>query len=441
MTPLNPGDHATFRVAACDLNGRMRGKRVPASYAAKLDEGAVRMPASVLNLDILGADIEDSPLVFATGDADGVLRPTERGPVPLPWLDTDPVLVPMTMYTEDGRPFEGDPRHALAHVLARYAARGWRVMASTELEFTLVDDSGDLLCPVRDPDTGRPLQGAEIVSVAQLDAFDPFLSELYAGSAAMGIPAQAATSESGIGQFEITITHQDAMRAADDAWLFKRLIRRLARRHGFAATFMAKPFAEDAGNGLHVHFSVLDGDGRNIFDDGGPAGTDTLRHAIAGCVAGMRESTLIFAPHANSYARMVPGAHAPTGICWAYENRTAAIRVPGGAPAARRIEHRAAGGDTNPFLIMAAILGAALAGIEDAAEPPAPITGNAYDLDLEQLSDKWSDALALFLNGPMIPRFLPALLIENMGYTKRQELRLMDGRPEAEHWKVYLETV
>ncbi|MEM1163654.1 MAG: glutamine synthetase family protein [Pseudomonadota bacterium] len=438
---MSPGDYPTFRVAACDLNGRMRGKRVPGSYAAKLDQGAVRMPVSVINLDIFGADIEDSPLVFASGDADGMLRPTDRGWVTLPWLDTDPVLVPMAVHNEDGSPYEGDPRHALAAILGRYAALGWQVIAATELEFTLVDDSGNTLKPARDPVSGRPLVGAEITSIAQLDAFDPFLSELYAGCAAMGIPAQAATSESGVGQFEITLTHQDAMRAADDTWLFKRLIRRVARNHGFAATFMAKPFVEDAGNGLHIHFSILDEAGRNIFDEGGSEGTIVLRHAIAGCVAAMRESTLIFAPHANSYARMVPGAHAPTGICWAYENRTAAIRVPGGAPAARRIEHRTAGGDTNPYLIMAVVLGAALLGIEDELTPPNPIKGNAYDIDLEQISSSWDEALALFLKGPMIARIFPALLIENMGYTKRQEMRLMAERPVDEHWQVYLETV
>lgn len=333
----------TFRVAACDLNGRMRGKRVPGDYAGKLDKGAIRMPISALNLDIFGADIEDSPLVFETGDADGILLPTGRGALPLPWLETEQPLVPMAMYHEDGRPFEGDPRHALDAVLARYAKRGWRVVAATELEFTLVDDSDDTLSPVKNPLTGREIGSEEILSMAQLDLFDPFLSELYEACAAMDIPAQTMTSESGVGQFEITLNHQDAMRAADDTWLFKRLIRNLARTHGFAATFMAKPFADDAGNGMHLHFSVWGEDGKNVFDNGGDEGTSLLKQAVAGCIAAMRESTLLFAPHANSYDRLVPGAHAPTGVAWAYENRTAAIRVPGGSPKARRIEHRVAG--------------------------------------------------------------------------------------------------
>ncbi|MCR9146733.1 MAG: glutamine synthetase family protein [Rhodobacteraceae bacterium] len=433
--------HQTFRVAACDLNGRMRGKRVPGDYAPKLARGAVRMPLSASNLDIFGADIEDSPLVFETGDADGILLPTDRGPVPQPWLDVPQPLVPMAMHHDDHSPFAGDPRHALAAVLGRYAARGWRVIAATELEFTLVDDSGTALAPVRDPITGRPLEIPDVLSMAQMDSFDAFLSDLYRCCAEMDIPAQTATCEVGLGQFEFTLSHQTALRAADDTWLFKRLIRRLARNHGFAATFMAKPFPEDAGNGMHMHFSVLDQDGRNVFDNGAEDGTDILHHALAGCMTAMADSTLVFAPHANSYDRLVPGAHAPTSICWAYENRTAALRVPGGEARARRIEHRVPGGDTNPYLTFAVVLGAAMTGIEDAAAPPAPITGNAYDLDLPQLAPDWESAIDRFEASPLMARIFSGDLLGNLVLTKRQEWARMRQRPEAEHWKIYLETV
>lgn len=438
---MDLGQYQTFRVAACDLNGRMRGKRVPGSYAAKLSKGAVRMPLSVLNVDIFGADIDDSPLVFDSGDADGILMPSGRGPVPLPWLAVAQPLMPMVMHNDDGTPFEGDPRHALVSVLDRYAARGWQVVAATELEFTLVDDSDDVLKTVRDPRNGRRLHAPGILSMAQMDAFDPFLSALYDACKEMGIPAQTATSESGIGQFEITLNHQNALRAADDAWAFKTLIKGLARQHGFAASFMAKPFADDAGNGMHLHFSVLDQDGRNVFDNGGPEGTGLLRSAVAGCVAAMPGSTLIFAPHANSYTRLVPGAHAPTGAGWAYENRTAAIRIPGGPPAARRIEHRVAGGDINPYLIFAAILGAGITGIEDAMTPPDPITGNAYDLDLPQLAPDWKTAIDTFETDPMVARIFTPMMIRNLVMTKRQEWRVISEEPPEEHWKIYLETV
>ena len=231
------------------------------------------------------------------------------------------------------------------------------------------------------------------------------------------------------------------MKAADDAWLFKLLVRGLARKHGFAASFMAKPYADWSGNGMHLHFSVLDGEGRNIFDNGGETGTDMLHFAVGGCLGAMRDSTLVFAPHGNSYARLVPGSHAPTGIGWAYENRTAAIRIPAGAPAARRIEHRVAGGDTNPYLILAVILGAALTGIEDHRIPAQPLKGNAYARQLETLPDDWATAIDLFEASPVMPRILPPELIRNFVMTKRQELMLHAELTEEERIDLYLDTV
>lgn len=434
--------YSTFRVAACDLNGQMRGKRVPASYARKLDSGVVRMPLSVLNVDLWGADIEDSPLVFETGDTDGVLRPTDRGAVPMPWLANPSALVPMTMEISPGVPFEGDPRNALDRVVKRYTTRGWTVMAATEMEFTLVDDSGPDLSAPTSPVTGRALSSSAILSVAQLDAFDGFFTDLYEACEAMEIPAQTVISESGLGQFEMTMNHQNALHAADDAWLFKTLARGMARKHGFAATFMAKPYADDAGNGMHVHFSVLDGDGQNVFSNGGPEGSDLLRHAVAGCLSAMPASTLIFAPHSNSYARLVPGAHAPTSAAWAYENRTAAIRIPSGSASARRIEHRVAGGDINPYLMLAVVLGAAMNGIEAGTEPPAPISGNAYDYpDLPQMAPDWASAVDLFERDPTIADIFHPQLIENLVMTKRQEIKRMAEVPEHQRWLATLERV
>lgn len=430
----------TIRVAAVDLNGISRGKRVPFSYSEKLNKGAVRLPFSTLNVDILGEDIDDSPLVFETGDADGILLPTGRGPVPMPWLANATELNPMALHQDDGSPFFGDPRHALVAVLERYKQRGWQVMAATELEFYLVDDSTEVLTPAKSPLTGRTMQTADVLSLDTLDEFDDFFTDLYAASADMDLPAQAAISEGGVGQFEINLNHGDALKAADDAWLFKTLVRGMARKHGMAATFMAKPFA-DAGNGMHVHFSVVDAQGCNIFDNGDANGSDALHHAIAGCMNAMPASTLIFAPHANSYARMVPGAHAPTGISWAHENRTAAIRIPGGSTAARRIEHRVAGGDINPYLMLAVVLGAALVGIEDGEMPPPAITGNAYDQDLPQLPSDWSDAIDLFETSETMARILPADLITNMVMMKRQELRKMTDLTAAEQVAIYLDSV
>lgn len=432
----------TIRVAAADLNGQARGKRVPTRFADKVVEEGTRFPMSVLNLDIWGEDIEDSPLVFDSGDADGVLRPTERGFMPMPWLSAPTALLPLWMYRDDGRPYEGDPRHALRNIVDRFKEIGLTPVVAMEMEFFLIDDSGrDLRIPAS-PRSGKRRKGAETLSIRALDAFDSFFTDLYDACEEMDIPADTAISEAGLGQFEINLMHcDDALRAADDAWLFKMLVKGLARSHGFAASFMAKPYDDYAGSGLHTHFSLIDKDGNNVFDDGGPKGTAMLHHAIAGCLRAMHDSTLIFAPHWNSYDRMVPGAHAPTGISWAYENRTAAIRVPSGSPKARRLEHRVAGGDVNPYLLMTAILGAALTGIEDQLTPPDPITGNAYALDLPHIPDKWGAAIDAFDSSEVIKRIFSPEMIRNLVLTKRQELHYMDELTPEERVEIYLDTV
>ncbi len=431
---------SSIRYAAVDLNGQFRGKRTIASDAAKLGSGAARMPLSCLNLDLWGEDIEDSPLYLASGDPDGLLLPTERGPVPMIWLKGQPDLHPMWSFHNDGTPFMGDPRHALDRVLTRYATKGWQVLAATELEFTLLDPTSDTPAPPRDPVTGKRPMRSEVTSLRKLDSRDAFFSDLYAAAEAMDLPAQTAISEGGVGQFEVNLTHQEAMRCADDTQLFKHMVKGVARQHGMIASFMAKPYAEDAGNGMHVHFSVLDADGANVFDNGGPEGTPTLHHAIAGCLQAMPASTLIFAPHENSYARLAPGSHAPTGAAWAYENRSVAIRVPGGPPAARRIEHRTPGGDTNPYLVLAAILGAALNGIEAAETPPAPVTGNAYDLDLLGLASDWVSAIASF-DAPETRAIFHPDLIANLLRTKRQEQRKFGSLSAPEKHQLTVETV
>lgn len=432
----------TIRVAAADLNGQARGKRIPTRFADKVTTEGTRFPMSVLNLDIWGEDIDDSPLVFDSGDADGVLKPTERGFMPMPWLDAPTALLPIWMFHEDGRPYAGDPRHALRAVLDRYRERGLTPVCAVELEFFLIDDSGRKLQVPLSPRSGKRRKAAETLSIRALDQFDEFFTDLYDACEEMDIPADTAISEAGLGQFEINLMHcDDALRAADDAWLFKMLVKGLARRHGFAASFMAKPYEDYSGSGLHTHFSVLDTEGENVFDNGGPEGTAMMRHAVAGCMNAMSGCALVFAPHLNSFDRMVPGAHAPTGISWAYENRTSSIRIPSGSHKARRIEHRVSGGDVNPYLMLAAVLGAAMNGIEDGVEPPAPITGNAYAADLPQIPGDWQSAIDAFEASPEVARIFAPELIRNFVLTKRQELHYMQELTPQEQVEIYLDTV
>lgn len=424
----------TLCTAIADLNGLPRGKRMTMAQARSALKGRTKMPLSVLNVDVFGHDIEDSPLVFETGDRDGLLVPTERGVMPMAWMGETTAIIPMWMSNTDGTPFLGDPRRALDAVLQRFAKRGWQVSAATELEFYLTDDDDD-------PHSERLALGGDVLGLQSLEVYDEFFTDLYAACADMGIPAETASSESGLGQFEVTLTHGPAMKAADDAWLFKMLAKGIARQHGMFATFMAKPMEDDSGSGMHVHFSVADAEGGNVFDDGTDAGTDEMRSAVAGCLAAMPDTTLIFAPHENSYLRLVPDAHAPIGICWAYENRTAAIRIPDGPGHNRRIEHRVAGGDTNPYLLLTAILGAAITGIEDGMNPPEPLNGNAYEQELPTLPTDWSEAIDRFEASPIVRKLFPEPLIQNLVMTKRQEFAEVRDLSPKERVKLYFDRV
>ncbi|WP_237094087.1 glutamine synthetase family protein [Nereida sp. MMG025] len=408
-------------MACVDLNRQWRGKRVAAAHAGQ----PMALPFSVLNVDIFGADIDGSKLVFETGDADGILTPWERDPVPMPWLRTPSTLIPMYMAG-----FAGDPRVALIRVLDRFAAKGLRVIAATELEFTLLDAD--------DPKSGAPITAPGVLSLRALDRFEAFFDALYDAAEAMDIPADAAISEAGVGQFEINLYHQDALKTADDTALFTLLVKEMALKHGLNASFAAKPDDSDAGNGMHVHFSVMQG-AQNIFDDASRAGSDVLHHAVQGCLTAMSDATLVFAPHGNSYARLIPETHAPCGVGWGYDNRTCAIRIPGGPSHARRIEHRVAGCDANPYLMLAAILGSALSGIEDGISAPPAITGNAYTLDLPRLAPDWTSAIDRFETAATMQAIFDPLLIENLCATKRQEVTKISALPESEQFALYRE--
>lgn len=165
---------------------------------------------------------------------------------------------------------------------------------------------------------------------------------------------------------------------------------------------MAKPYGDRAGSGLHVHFSLLEDDGNNVFDGGTEKGMDIMRHAIGGLFRGMAQSTLIFAPYFNSYRRLRPRSYAPTTVAWGYGNRMVAIRIPGGSHKARRIEYRVAGADANPYLVLATVLGQALISMEEACDPGQPIAMDVGSHDLPRLPSDWLAAIAAFEQGDVM---------------------------------------
>jgi len=433
----------SLRAVFLDINGVMRGKRLRPDSLEKIIKGGIRMPLSTANVDIWGRDINDSPWVFESGDADGRCDWTQRGPLPINWTDRPAAMVPVTLADDDGAPFMGDARNALASLLARYQDLNIRPVTAFELEFYLVDPKA----AIGDGTPANPLSGVptirdNVLSVDELNDYDALLGDIYQACEAQNVDVDAAISESGRAQFEVNLRHgDDALKVADDAVLFKIIAKGVARKHGLAASFMAKPFAERAGNGLHLHFSLIDQDGKNLFDNGDQAGSAMMHHALGGLLASMPSSMIFFAPHLNSYRRLAIEQHAPTSVCWGYENRTAAIRIPGGPPSGRRIEHRVAGCDTNPYLVMLAILGAALHGIEAKIDPAPPITASSYDLDLPQLPDSWQAAVAAFENDTSCDSFCPSILREMMILTKKQEMARFAAQITPLEFASYLDQV
>ena len=435
-------DIKSLRAAVCDLNGVMRGKRIPLEQAEKVLSGGLRMPLSVVGVDIWGEDITNSPLVFTTGDADGLCESTGRGILPMDWTAEPTALIPLWLREESGAPFGGDPRRALASVVDRYKAHGLTAVVAMELEFYLYDPSDARPQAPISPVTGKRLDADSVLSIDEIDDFGAFFRDVYAACEQQGVPADSAIAENGIGQFEINLLHvADPLKAADDAVLFKRIVKGVARKHGFAASFMAKPYGGRSGSGLHVHFSLLDKKGKNVFNDGTDQGSSTMRHAVGGLIEAMAETTLLFAPHFNSYRRLRPGTHAPSAAAWGYENRTVALRIPGGSYEARRIEHRVAGADANPYLVLAGILGGALIGIERETAPPDPVTGDAYALKQKSLPPDWASAINAFATGEIVAAALPTMLRDMLVACKRQEMNTFALQVTDFEYETYLDMV
>lgn len=424
-----------------DLNGNLRGKCLAHDGLEKAMKEGLKLPRSVLGFDFWGADVLDNGLVFETGDSDGICRPVAASPMPVPWSSTPRDQMLAMMFNPDGSPFGADPRQVLSQVVGRFDALGLTPVVATELEFYLMDAEAEtrqrpLPPALRDGD-GRRLANTEGYNMEEMDGFEAFFADVRNACRVQGIGIDTLIAEMGPGQFEANFHHvADPLNAADQAILFKRLARGVARRHGYAATFMAKPYAHESGNGFHAHFSLLDRQGRNVFDDGTARGSRLLGHAIAGMVATMPEAMLMLAPHQNSWRRFMPGSHAPTCANWGYENRTVALRVPDSPGAARRIEHRVAGADANPYLVLAAVLAGALYGIEQALAPPPPLAGDAYaeGQPSASLPCEWGQAIELLARSEVLKHYLGGEFVRVYLAVKRQERRLLGERiPDVEY--------
>jgi glutamine synthetase len=413
-----------FEVMLPDLAGGLRGKWVAREKLASVFGGELKLPLSSTVFDSWGRDVEE--WVFASGDGDGFCQPEPRSLAVMPWASRPMGQLLMSLTREDGGENPHDPRQMLARLQSRFQARGMQPVLASEMEFFL-------LLPERDGQ-GRPrhtqgdsvggaLGSGQTYGLEAMAEVDGFLHDVRDACLLQQLPVDTLIKESAPSQYEINLLHRpDALLAADQALLLQRLIRGVARQHDLLATFMAKPFGELAGSGMHFHCSLLDADGRNLFDDGGEAGSALLRQAIGGCMATLPDIMLLLAPNMNSYRRFQRGMHAPLAPCWGYENRTVALRVPSGPPAARRLEHRVAGADAQPHLAIAALLAGMLYGIENGIDPGDPMEGNAYEQLEPSLPTHWADALERFRRSRFVADYLGASFQEVYGMLKQQEI-------------------
>ena len=431
-----------------DPCGVPRGKTAAVGELDRLYAQGRPVAGSILGLDITGTDVDATGLVWDTGDADLICRPVAGTLAPVPWLARPTAQVMLSMYAQDGTPAAADPRHVLARAIAGLQRRGLRAVLAVELEFYVLRGSPPAAAPVPagsiTPESGR----IEAYGLARLEELAPVFDEVYAAARLQGIPTETLMAEYAPGQFEITLTHRaDALRAVDEAIMLKRLLRGVAARHGLTVTFMAKPFVDLAGSGMHLHASLADaqagpaaadsslagaptspaaahgGGSDNLFAAADPAGTLLLRQAIGGLKATMAESLLVFAPNGNSYRRFRSRSYAPTRATWGINNRSVSLRIPLGPAHSRHVEHRLCGADANPYLAAAVVLAGMEEGIARQLDPGPPVSGNGYLAPAQprELPLTWQEAIERAADSAFLARALGADFLKIFLAIKRQE--------------------
>jgi len=433
-----------IEVFIIDVNGVPRGKWLQRDKAKALLGTGIAVPRSAFLLDIWGRDIVEGGIALDTGDPDGLCTAVPHSITRMSWTEGNATQALLTMREADGSYFYLDPRGVLSRILERYAAAGLTPALGVELEFYLADSGrtgGLAIAPRGADESGWRGWHIDAVGLGEIHDYEPILREMMATARAQEITLESLISENGPGQFEVTLKYAtDALRVADSATLFKRTIKQVARKHGLTATFMAKPYGQWAGSGMHVHMSVLDRAGKNFFAGTPERAAPSLYHAVGGIIAAMPDSMLTLAPHANSYRRFAPGVHAPTYGDWGHDNRLAAVRVITADPAASRLEHRVAGADCNPYLAFASLLGSALAGIQAQTDPGPESFGDRHGKHAPPLPIAWSAAVDKFADSPHMANIFGADFQRVFTACKRQEIGEFRRRISDVEYDAYLET-
>lgn len=386
----------TVIVAFPDAQGRLVGKRVAGRFW--LDEVAghgAEVCDYLLSVDVDLNTIDGYAMSgWDKGYGDLVLRPDMASLRRIPWQPATALVMADLDYVAGGAVIQS-PRGILNAQRQRLADRGLVAYSGTELEFIVFDDS------FRDAWAKRyvGLQASTDYNVdynlLATTRLEPLLRDIRRGMEGAGLYCEGVKGECHDGQQEIAFRFAEVLETADQHTIYKNGAKEIADAHGKSLTFMAK-FDQREGNSCHIHLSVRDEDGEAVMAGDGEYGFSPLmQHWIAGILATLKEFTLLYAPTINSYKRFAKGSFAPTGIAWGVDNRTCALRVVGKG-SSLRVENRVPGGDVNPYLAISAIIAGGLHGIENELELPAPLSGNAYDSDVDHLPTTLREAADLF---------------------------------------------
>lgn len=420
-----------MELLVADLAGVLRGKRIRGKEFKKAFSEGFCLPGGTVLLSTLGDVVSGISYTADDGDPDIDARVVPGSLAPVPWASRPAAQALFRFFTRDGKPFFADPRQVLERAAEPLRKMKLRMVMAAELEFYLLDGKSDRprARVSKVPGIGRPQVGPQVYHPDDLWDIDNFLNDVNDACTMQNIPIGTATSEFAPGQFELNLHHvDDPVLACDHAVLLKRVVKAVARRHGFVACFMAKPFAESSGSGLHIHLSLVDRNGKNYFSMGrerlaSPPFSARLRHAIGGLAKTMAESTAIFAPNANSYRRLRPEMFAPVEPNWGANHRNVALRVPISDAGNLRIEHRTAGADANPYLVTAAILAGVHHGLRNRCDP-GPMVEEGAVIELKQkIPNRWSSAIDRFANSRILPDYLGPEYCRSYVVNRRDEER------------------
>ncbi|MDX2315380.1 MAG: glutamine synthetase family protein [Gammaproteobacteria bacterium] len=414
-------------VDAClvDVCGIIRGKRYPRADLERLFRAGVQFPYSTYLLDVTGNCSDPCGRGISDGDPDGICLPIPGTLVPTPWAGETAAQVLVTMAEQDGAPATMEPRNVAAAVYRRFAELGFTPVIAFELEFFLLDavaDANGRPQPPISPLTGLRDESTQVYGVDEVNGFAQLFADVERAATAQNLPASVTTAEFAPGQYEINLRHVDSpLAAADHCALLRHMVKGVARGQGMRATFMPKPFADRSGSGMHVHMSLLDRDGRNVFDDGSVGGGELLKHAIGGMLATMGDAMAVFSPGINGYRRFRPRRYVPVTKSWGIDNRSVALRVPTGSPASRRFEHRVAGADANPYLVLAVLLAGVHHGLTEKVDPGPPWSGSACEEADESIPRDLPSALASLRGSHILKSYLGETYVDLYCATKEAE--------------------